>query len=157
MSYVRAWIHAVWGTKNRDNYLTKEIRPKVIGHIRENAKKKEIYMDRLNGHTEHLHCLFGLNADMPIAKALQLMKGECAHWINKEKITRTKFECADEYYAVCVSESDLDGVRAYIDSQEEHHRKKTFGEVVEEFMQKYNFVRQSADGSSSKGTQAGHG
>ena len=27
-----------------------------------------------NGHIEHLHSLFGLNADMSLAKAMQLIK-----------------------------------------------------------------------------------
>ena len=147
MSYVRVWIHAVWGTKNRQPYLSKEIRETVIQHMRENAGKKRLYIDRLDGSTDHLHCLLGLNADTSIAKTLQLMKGESAHWINKEKVTRTRFEWADEYYAVSVSESDLERVRAYIDNQEEHHRKKTFSEEVGEFPQKYGFSRLPADGT----------
>lgn len=142
MSYVRVWIHAVWGTKNREPLLTSAVRPKVLAHIRENAKQKEIHIDRLNGHTEHLHCLFGLNADMSIAKTLQLMKGESTYWINKEKITPTKFEWGNEYYAASVSESALGAVRAYIDNQEEHHRKKTHAEEVEEFLEKHDFTRQ---------------
>ena len=141
MSYVRVWIHAVWGTKNREHLLSKEIRPQVLSHIRENARQKEIYIDRVDGHTEHLHCLFGLNADTTIAKTLQLIKGESAYWMNKERITPMKFEWADEYYAVSVSESVLDNVRAYIDNQEEHHKKTTFTEEVEDFLQKYNFSR----------------
>lgn len=161
MSYVRVWVHTVWGTKNREHYLTKEIHQRVLSHIRENAKDKEIYIDRLNGVTDHLHCLFGLNADMTIAKTLQLIKGESAYWINKERVTPVRFEWADEYYAVSVSESDLDRVRTYIDNQEEHHRKTSFAEEVEEFMQKYGFSRVHADRrfdvGSSKGTQAGHG
>ena len=56
MSYVRVWIHAVWGTKNREHLLTKEIRPTVIAHIRENARKKQIYIDTLNGYTEQDVC-----------------------------------------------------------------------------------------------------
>ncbi|MBI4548012.1 MAG: transposase [Ignavibacteriae bacterium] len=86
--------------------------------IRENAKKKGIYIDRLNGHTEHLHCLFGLNADIIPqggTKALQFLKGESSYWINKERIVPTTFEWADEYFAVSVSESMLDTVRLYID------------------------------------------
>jgi putative transposase len=152
MSYVRVWLHAVWGTKNREHLLTKEIRPRVISHIQENGKQKEIYIDRLNGYTDHLHCLFGLNADTTIAKTLQLIKGESAYWINKEKITPTKFEWANEYYAVSVSESGLEGVRAYIDNQEEHHRKKTYAEEEDEFMKRHNFSRLPAEG-----TKAGHG
>lgn len=141
MSYVRVWIHAVWGTKNREHLLTREIRPRVLSHIRENAKQKEIYIDRLNGYTDHLHCLFGLNADTTIAKTLQLIKGESAYWVNKERVTPVTFEWANEYFAVSVSESVLENVRAYIDNQEQHHTKTTFAEEVEEFLQKYNFSR----------------
>ena len=137
MSYVRIWIHAVWGTKNREHLLPSEIRQKVTDHIRKNAKEKQVFIDRLNGYTEHLHCLFGLNADMTVAKTLQLMKGESAYWINKERITPMKFEWADEYYAVSVSESAVDDVRAYIDSQEEHHKETTFAEEVEKFMREH--------------------
>lgn len=133
-------IHAVWGTKNRHPFLTKEIKEIVISHIKENAKTKQIHIDRLNGHTEHLHCLFGLNADTSIAKTLQLIKGESAFWINKQQLTFSKFEWADEYFAVSVSESMIDKVRVYIDGQEEHHKNMTFTQEYEEFIKKYNFV-----------------
>ena len=130
-------IHAVWGTKNREQFLTKEVRTEIMDHIRRNTKSKEIFIDRLNGYTEHLHCLMGLNADMSISKAMQLIKGESAFWINKQKLTKLKFEWADEYFAVSVSESMLDKVRAYINGQEEHHKKVTFKEEYEEFIRKY--------------------
>jgi REP element-mobilizing transposase RayT len=139
MAFVKIMIHAVWGTKNREPFLTKELLTLVIDHIRQNAKTKEIYIDRLNGHTDHMHCLMGLNADMSIAKAIQLIKGESAFWINKHKLTKSKFEWADEYFAVSVSESMLDKARAYIDGQEEHHKKKTFQQEYEEFIKTYNF------------------
>ncbi len=142
MSFVKIMIHAVWGTKNRYPFLTKEIREKVIQHIKQNAKTKGIYIDRLNGHTEHMHCLISLNADMSIAKAMQLIKGESAFWINKEKMTKRKFEWANEYYAASVSESVLGKVRAYIDNQEEHHKKKTFEQEHEEFISKYDIKTQ---------------
>ena len=45
----------------------------------------------------------------------------------------------NEYYAVSVSESVLGTVRAYIHNQEEHHKKRTYVEEVEVFLQKYNF------------------
>ena len=142
MSFVKIMIHAVWGTKNRYPFLTKEIREKVIQHIKQNAKTKGIYIDRLNGHTEHMHCLISLNADMSIAKAMQLIKGESAFWINKEKMTKRKFEWANEYYAASVSESVLGKVRAYIDNQEEHHNKNTFEQEHEEFISKYDIKTQ---------------
>ena len=137
MPFVKVMIHAVWGTKNRYPFLTKEIKQKVIAHIKENAKRKEIFIDRLNGHTEHLHCLFRLNADITIAKALQLIKGESAFWINREQITNDKFEWANEYFAASVSESQLDKVRAYIDHQQEHHQKVTFQYEYDQILKKF--------------------
>ena len=79
---------------------------------------------------------------MSIGKAVQLLKGESSFWVNKEKLVNTKFEWAEDYFAVSVSESMLDKVRLYIDGQEEHHKKIPFGVEYEEFMKKYGFEGQ---------------
>ncbi len=142
MAFVKVWIHAVWGTKNRYPYLTKEIKNKIIDHIKENAKQKEIFILSINGYQDHLHCLFGLNTEMSISKVLQLIKGESAFWINKNKITTEKFEWADEYYASSVSESQIDYAKAYINNQEEHHKKTTFMEEYESFLKEYKATGQ---------------
>lgn len=117
-------IHAVWGTKNRHPFLRKEIRPALYDHILENAKTKRIFIDAMNGVEDHVHLLFGLNADLSIAKTIQLIKGESSFWINKQGLSKDKFEWADEYYAASVSESLLPTLRNYINTQEEHHRKE---------------------------------
>ncbi len=111
MSYVRIWVHAVWGTKNREHTLIRTVLPLLLSHIRQNASHKHIHIDTLNGSSDHLHCLLGLNADMTIARTIQLIKGESA----------------------------LHTVRQYVNSQEEHHRKKSYAEEVENFLHKYNF------------------
>ncbi len=38
---------------------------------------------------------------------MQLIKGESSFWLNKNGLTREKFESQDEYFAVSVSESML--------------------------------------------------
>lgn len=134
MAYVKILIHAVWATKNHCPYLTKDVKEKLLAHIWENARKKEIYIKRINGHLDHLHCLLSLNADMSIAKTMQLIKGESAHWMNKQNIIKEKFEWADEYYAASVSEGAVMAVQNYIEKQEEHHKHKTFSEEYEEFI-----------------------
>lgn len=140
MAFVKAMIHSVWGTKNRLPYLTTDIRLIAIDHIKSNAVKKGIYIESIGGHTEHLHCLFGLNADMSIAKVMQLIKGESAFWINSQKITKLKFEWADEYYAASVSESHISLVKEYIKNQEIHHRTKTFQEECETILKELQLV-----------------
>jgi REP element-mobilizing transposase RayT len=142
MPFVKVYIHFVWSTKNRYPYLnTNELRVKVWNHIRENAKAKGIFIDFINGYADHCHCLISLGIDQTIQKVMQLIKGESSYWINKNRLTKEKFEWQDEYFAVSVSESMLDKVRDYIKNQEEHHRKKTFQEEYDEFISKYGFEK----------------
>jgi putative transposase len=141
MPYVKNWLHCVWGTKNRIPFLSGEMKYEVINHIKSNAKTKDIYVDFLNGHSEHVHCLLSLNPDQSLSKVMQLIKGEASFWINKNALTKYKFEWAEEYFGVSVSESHLTKVREYIRNQEEHHKIKTWKEEYEEFMEQYGFNR----------------
>jgi REP element-mobilizing transposase RayT len=141
MPFVKVWIHLVWSTKNREPYLTDEIRQKVFEHIRENARAKNIHLDFINGHTDHVHCLISLGTDQTIEKIMQLIKGESSFWINKNRLCRTKFEWQDEYFAVSVSESTLESVRKYIANQEEHHRKRSFDDEFEDFLSRAGFQK----------------
>ncbi|MGK9368720.1 IS200/IS605 family transposase [Melioribacter sp. Ez-97] len=135
MSWVRIWVHLVFSTKNREQYLnTKELRERVFQHIKENAKEKRIWLDSINGYKEHVHCLISLNKEQSISKVAQLIKGESSYWINKHKLTRMKFIWQDDYWAVSVSENKVESVREYIAKQQEHHRIKSFTEEVEEFI-----------------------
>ncbi|MBI5217312.1 MAG: IS200/IS605 family transposase [Bacteroidia bacterium] len=139
MGYIKIWIHLVWTTKNREPLLSKEIRYLLFEHIRENANNKDIFIDFINGHLEHIHCLISLKPGQSIDNILMLLKGESSYWINKNKLTKTKFAWQDEYFAVSVSESVVDRVRDYIKNQEEHHRKVSFQEEYDEFIKMYGF------------------
>ena len=132
MPFVKVYLHCVWSTKNRIPYLDSiELRQKVWNHIRENAIQKGIYIDFINGYSDHCHCLISLGVDQNIQKVIQLIKGESSFWINKNELTKEKFQWQEEYFAVSVSESILDKVREYIKNQEEHHKKKSFQEEYE--------------------------
>ena len=141
MGYVKIWVHLVWTPKKRKAILTKDIREKLFNHIRENARKKGIYIDFINGYTDHVHCLISLGSSQSIDAVMQLIKGESSHWVNKNKILREKFEWQREYFAVSVSESGIDRVREYIKNQQEHHKKKSFDTEYNELMKKYGFER----------------
>lgn len=120
---------------------TREMRQAIFNHIRENAKEKGIYIDFINGYTDHVHCLVSLGIDQSMSKIMQLIKGESSFWINKNGICEEKFEWQDEYFAISVSESIIDRVREYIKKQEEHHQKKTYAQEYDELIQKYGFEK----------------
>ena len=141
MSWVRVWIHLVFSTKNREPFLnSKEIRKQVFQHIKQNAEEKSIWLDCVSGYHDHAHCLISLNKDQTISKAAQLIKGESSFWINQNKPTKSKFAWQDDYWAISINESQLQGLRAYIHQQEEHHIKKSFPDEVDEFMKEYGLT-----------------
>ena len=145
MSFVKVYVHFVFNTKNRHPYFsTRDLRQKVWQHIRENAKEKEIFIDRINGYKEHCHCLVSLGKSQSLQQIMQLIKGESSHWINKENILenkRIKFNWQEEYFAVSVSESVVEKVRKYIENQEEHHSNKTYQQEYDAFIKTYGFER----------------
>ena len=65
------------------------------------------------------------------------MKGESAHWINKNKLVKNHFGWQRGYGAYSVSASQLKSVKAYIQNQTEHHKHKTFTEEYEEWKKTY--------------------
>lgn len=139
MSYLRVWIHFVWSTKDRLPLLAKDTRDKLVRHMKDYAKEKDIWIDTCNGYTDHWHCLVSLDKEYNIAKIAQLLKGESAHWINKNNLCKGKFAWQDDYFAVSIGHSQLDAIRKYIHNQDEHHKKKAFTQEVNEFMQKYGW------------------
>src|ERR1700741_1537953 len=129
MSYTRIFIHYVWTTKNHKPMLVKPYRELLFDHIKKNALIKGIYLDRINGYIDHVHCLVWLKPEQTIDRVAQLIKGEAAYWFNNMSgIEHSKLQWQESYFAVSVSLSMMDRVRKYIDNQETHHQKKTFEE-----------------------------
>jgi REP element-mobilizing transposase RayT len=142
MPFIKVYVHFVWSTKNRYPFLnSKEIRAAVWQHIKENAQTKGIFVDFVNGYSDHCHCLVSMNMDQTIQKTMQLIKGESSFWINKTNLIKEKFEWQHEYFAVSVSESMIETVRNYIRKQEAHHGKKSFSEEYDEFIEKHGFEK----------------
>ena len=124
MSYIKIWIHAVWGTKNRRPILKLPILKTVCSHIQTNAREKGIFIDRINGHDDHIHVLMLLKSDLSISRQMQLLKGESAHWANQTRLIKNGLEWSAKYFAASVSNDKIDVVRKYIDGQQGHHQKK---------------------------------
>jgi len=141
MPYTKVMLHFIWSTKNRQPLISKELKPLLLEHIKENSVRKGIFIDCLNCVDDHIHLLISLGTEQTIAKVALLIKGESSFWINKQKLTKQKFEWQEEYIALSVSESAISKVRNYIAKQEEHHRKKTFAQEYDEFLAAHGLSR----------------
>lgn len=141
MSYVKIWLHCVWGTKIQTCNIHQSFRAALLKHFRENALEKNIVLDCINAHEDHVHALINLGKQQNLATMIQYLKGESSFWINSQKIIPCQFSWQDDYFAVSVSHSHVDRVRDYIKNQDEHHKRISWEEEVELFLKKYGFER----------------
>lgn len=144
MPYLKVYIHFVWATKNRTPYLvTPALRLKVWWHILKYAGTKGIFVDFINGYSDHCHCLISLKSTQNIEDIMQSIKGESSRWINSINLLKETdynwFEWQDEYYGASVSPKDINDVREYIKHQETHHKIQTFNDEFNDYMNKNGF------------------
>jgi len=134
-TYISDLVHCVFSTKHRRNLITDDVRDDLwafLGGIaRENGFKALI----VGGTENHVHILLSLPATMPLAKAVQLIKGASSRWMN-EKHARD-FAWQEGYGAFTVGITQKDDTIAYIRSQAEHHRERSFEEEFLAFLKKH--------------------
>src|SRR5215470_13287815 len=135
-SYSRCWLHLIWETLRREPMLDKSAAAKVSSSLTEYSHAKGIYMKINFFNADHTHALIDLPTNLTIEQVVQLLKGSSSHWIKEQKMLRGKFAWGRGYGAFSVSQSDVGRVAKYIAGQEEHHRRKTFAEEYEQFVQR---------------------
>jgi putative transposase len=136
-SYSRVWLHIVWATLERRPLLNKAAAAKLSAYLHDYAKQKKIYMKINFVNPDHLHALIDLPTNLTIEDTMQLFKGSSSHWINEENLIAGKFGWGRGYGVFSVSESGVSEVCAYIANQEEHHRKRTFAEELNLFVERH--------------------
>jgi putative transposase len=88
----------------------------------------------IGGVADHVHLLLSIPASLAVSKAVQLLKGGSSHWLKETFPNLNDFAWQDRYAAFTVSQLQLDDIRAYVRSQREHHRTKTFAEEYRAFL-----------------------
>ena len=114
--------------------MKNDIKNQIIMHIRDYAQKQGIYIDTINGYNNHLHALISLGGTQNISEVMHLIKGESSFWINKNKLTKTRFEWQDDFYCVSVGISGLGALRRYIKNQEGHHQQESWEEEIDKLI-----------------------
>ncbi len=82
----------------------------------------------IGGVPDHVHILLSTPSTLPLAKAVQLIKGGSSKWVHDTVPEHHLFRWQTKYGAFSVSVSLLDKTITYIRNQEQHHRKMTFQE-----------------------------
>lgn len=83
----------------------------------------------VGGVADHVHLLVGLKATHCLADFMRELKKQASAWVHTELGVKG-FAWQEGYAAFTVSPNSRDGVRGYIENQEDHHRQKSFREEL---------------------------
>lgn len=125
-TYTQLYIHCVFAVKFREAVLSSEWDNRLRLYMTAIVQNNRHKMIAINNMPDHLHMFIGLNPDQSLSKIMQLVKGDSSEWINKEKLTKKKFNWQSGYGAFSHSRSQISIVARYIENQQLHHAKKVF-------------------------------
>ena len=116
-SYYNVWIHAVFTTKYRQHIITPDLEGLLFPFLYEEFDKLGCRLLIVNGLSDHVHCLFLLNANHSYSWVLKQIKGASSHYINENNFIPKKFKWQKGYAVFSVSKSGVTAVYNYIKNQ----------------------------------------
>ena len=125
-SYCNLLYHIIFSTKNREPWLTQELRSRAHQYLGGAIRDERGIAMAINGTADHVHILAKLRQDKAIAKLIGELKANSSGWISRTFNGTAEFAWQEGYGAFTVSESMVPTVRRYIERQEEHHRNVSF-------------------------------
>lgn len=137
MSYVSAYFHCVFSTKERRKIITPALQERLWPFLGGIARENGMSARMIGGIEDHVHLLLALPATIPIAKAMQLIKGGSSKWIHETFPEHREFRWQEKYGAFSVSVSQLETITAYIQNQREHHRARSFQDEFVALLKKH--------------------
>ena len=127
-SYTNILIHYIFSTKDRRRIISPKLQERLWPYMGGVAREKNMKALAIGGFEDHSHVLLSLPSSLSIAKAIQLVKGISSKWIHDTFPNLRDFAWQEGYGAFSVSISHMNDTIAYIQTQKDHHRAKTFQE-----------------------------
>jgi putative transposase len=136
-SYASNRVHVIFSTKNRQKRISDDLQPRLWAYIAGIARNHGFEAIKVGGTQDHAHALLLLPPVMPLAKAIQLLKGSSSKWLNDNGTAGKDFAWQEGYGAFSVSASQTETVVKYIQDQPAHHAKRSYEEEFLDLLKKY--------------------
>ena len=134
-------IHVVFSTKHRQPFLQQaRDRDAMTGYLigaLQNIKCPPLIVGVVS---DHVHILCNLSRTMSIAQLIEELKTSSSARIKEQGAHLQDFYWQNGYGAFSVSQSNMEQVKQYIATQEEHHRTRTFQEELRLFLERHGIA-----------------
>lgn len=116
--------------------ITPDLQDRLYPYLGGIAREHKMKAFAIGGVEDHVHALISVPATLPIAKAVQPLKGNSSKWIHETFPTKRLFEWQGGYGAFSISASGVKTTLRYIESQKEHHQRHSFKDELIAFLEK---------------------
>jgi putative transposase len=124
-------VHCIFSTKDRTDSIPD---PAELGrYLGGVAREKHIPLIIAGGANNRVHLLIALPASLPLAKAVQDLKGNSSRWLTQNG---SSFAWQEGYAAFSLSPSNKRAVISYIENQPRHHATRTFEDELVAILKK---------------------
>ena len=136
-SYTKLTYHCTFSTKNRVASLYDAMRPRLHAHIARLTNEEFGFAREIGGTDDHVHILCDLRPTCAVASYMGKIKSRSTGWIHREFARLGDFHWQETYAGFTVSASVVPSVKAYIENQERHHKKMSFGQELRALLKKH--------------------
>ena len=137
-SHAQIYLHVVFSMKLRRPFLqNRELRLRMHSYMGGIINGSGCSSIRVGGVEDHVHCLTRFSRTISVADFIRDLKKDSSKWVKDSEPRSQGFQWLTGYGAFSLSPSHVDGLVAYIENQEEHHRQETFQDELRRLMLKY--------------------
>jgi putative transposase len=130
--------HIVFSTKQRQQWLDKEICKELYPYINKILESNSCHPYKVGGVSDHIHIACSLGKTIPICKLIEEIKKNTSKWIKTKGFKFADFYWQSGYGMFSISQTHMDALKCYIENQEKHHQISTFQAEYILLLQKNN-------------------
>lgn len=137
IEYNNLYTHFIFTTLHRLAIIPEKNRERIEKFITGVVKNYNCKLYAIYANPEHVHFLISRSPNISEEYLADIIAESSVKFINKNKLVKGNFDWQSTASAFSVSKSDVDKVCKYILNQKEHHRKVTFKEEYDKFIEFY--------------------
>ena len=145
VEYNNLYVHFIFTTLHRQPLITEQSRQRIEKYITGIVNNNDCHLYAIYANPDHAHLVISKSPNISENDLANIIAQSSERFINENNLINFHFEWQKTCSAFSISKDNVDKVCKYVLNQAEHHRKVTFAEEYEKFL---NFYQKSLKNNS---------
>ncbi|MDR1486322.1 MAG: IS200/IS605 family transposase, partial [Planctomycetaceae bacterium] len=137
-TYTQIYIHYVFAVQNRTGLIQSHWRDDLYKYMTGIITQQGHKLLQIGGMPDHIHALVSMSPKQTPSDLMFHIKRSSSLWINEKHFAMGKFSWQEGFGAFSYGKSQISNIAKYIETQETHHKKRTFVDEYLEFLKSFD-------------------